>query len=425
MTDRRFWTRVGLATGLGLVLRLVWVIWASRRPDGLFDPARYLGHATNIADGNGMVEALTGHVTAYYPPGYPWFLGIVTWASRPFTDSPWAAALGVQAILGAASCILAALVARRLAGPRAGVGAALVLAIYPNLVFHTGVLLGETLYNFLFLAFLALLVRKPLAEPLTTRASLVAGLVLGLAVMVRPISLAVLPVVVGCWWLAHRDRRVLVETSLALLAGVLLCIAPWTVRNAIRMDAFVVLSTNTGDNLCIGHGPQADGAFTLSEECALGDPISGPAGEVDSDRQKTSFALEQIRENPGREIWLTWRRFYFMWIHSGDHDAILAVQDYRFDRWIHPDVERDLMRAADIAYWAVLAAGLVGSALLVKRRSPEGLLLVGCAVMTAAVPLAFFGDSRFKVPVIPLLIIAGATLLAERRGREPEPAATG
>ena len=58
--------------------------------------------------------------------------------------------------------------------------------------------------------------------------------------------------------------------------------------------------------------------------------------------------------------------------------------------------------------------GLVGMA---RRRRPEDVLLVGSAVMTAVVPLAFFGDSRFKVPVIPLLIIAAATLAANR---EPE-----
>ena len=29
---------------------------------------------------------LTGDPTAYYPPGYPWFLGIVTWVSSPLTE---------------------------------------------------------------------------------------------------------------------------------------------------------------------------------------------------------------------------------------------------------------------------------------------------------------------------------------------------
>src|SRR5699024_1201992 len=132
---------------LGLALRVAWVLWVSREPQGIFlDPTRYLGYARQIADGHGMVETLTGDPTAYYPPGYPWFLGIVTWVSRPFTDEPWLAAGLVQAVLGAASVALVASVAKRLAGPLAALAAALLYALYPNLIFHTGALLGETLY---------------------------------------------------------------------------------------------------------------------------------------------------------------------------------------------------------------------------------------------------------------------------------------
>jgi hypothetical protein len=78
--------------------------------------------------------------------------------------------------------------------------------------------------------------------------------------------------------------------------------------------------------------------------------------------------------------------------------------------------ESRLIRVADWYYWAVVVTGLVGMVALVRRREPEGLALVGCAVMTALVPLAFFGDARFKVPVIPMLIIAAACLV-----RRPDP----
>ena len=45
----------------------------------------------------GEDRLVTGDPTAYYPPGYPWFLGIVTWLSSPFTDEPWLAAGLLQA----------------------------------------------------------------------------------------------------------------------------------------------------------------------------------------------------------------------------------------------------------------------------------------------------------------------------------------
>ncbi|NLD77269.1 MAG: DUF2029 domain-containing protein [Acidimicrobiales bacterium] len=405
---------VGAAALVGLVLRLAWVRYATREPQGLFDPARYVGYARVIADGQGMIEPWSGHPTAYYPPGYPWFLGILTWFTQPFTDQVWTVAAVTQSILGAATVVLAALVARRLAGPSAGAVAAVVLAVYPNLIFHSGAVLGETLYNALFMAFLVACLGRRWPDDITNRRALLAGLLLGLAVMVRPISLAVLPVAVGVWWWSHRDRRRALVQGALLVAGVVACMAPWTVRNALRMDDLVWMSTNTGDNLCIGHGPGATGAFSARDECATEHNfLDGPAAEIAADREKTRIALDAIREDPGREPWLTWRRFWYMWLRDGDHDGILAVQSYRTDRFIPEATEARLSYTADVVYWAVASTGAVGLVFLLRRRRPEDLLLVGSAVMTAAVPLAFFGDSRFKVPVIPLLIVASACLAAE------------
>ena len=116
-----------------------------------------------------MIEPWSGYPTAYYPPGYPWFLGVVTWLSRPFTDAEWMVAAMVQAGLGAATVVLGALVARRLAGPVAGMAAAVGLAAYPNLVLHTGALLGETLYIALFMAFCVVCLGSRWPDALTTR----------------------------------------------------------------------------------------------------------------------------------------------------------------------------------------------------------------------------------------------------------------
>lgn len=412
-TDR-FWWWVGAAVLVGFVVRVLWGLWAAQAPQGLFDPARYQGYARAIADGRGYIEPLSpdGRPTAYYPPGYPWFLGIVTWLGRPFTDDVPLLGAMVQAVLGAASVALAAVAGRRLGGHRAGIVAAFGVALYPNLVFHSGALLGETLYIALSLGFAVLVVTTRYPSGLTLGRAGAIGGVLGLAVMVRPISLAVVPVVIFTWWLATRDRRLVVRSSLVALAAVGACIAPWTIRNAVQMNALVVISTNTGDNLCIGHGPGADGSFGLREDCATGhDFLSGTEAEVDADAEKTRIALRAVADDPGRQPWLVWRRFHFTWIRSGDHDGLAAVQSYGTDRFMAPDTEQALRRTADLAYVATVALGLAGCVALVRRRRPAEVFWVATAVMTAAVPLVFFGDSRFKVPVIPLLIVAAATLV--------------
>jgi 4-amino-4-deoxy-L-arabinose transferase-like glycosyltransferase len=424
--ERRFTPLLAATTGLALVLRLAWVRAATREPQGLFDPARYVGYARVIADGQGMVEPWSGHPTAYYPPGYPWFLGALAWLSDPVTDRVWLVAALVQAVLGAATVVLGALVARRLAGAGAGLLAGLLLAVYPNLVFHSGAILGETLYIFGFLAFTWIILARPWPDGLGPGRVVAAGVVLGAAILVRPISLAVVPVVVGAWWLADRHGGRTLRRAGVLLAGLALVIVPWTVRNALRMDAFVPMSTNTGDNLCIGHGPEANGAFGARPDCATEHSIlDGPAAEIAADREKTEIALRSIARDPGREPWLLWRRFWFMWIRDGDHDGLLAVQSYRTDPFLAGGAEASLARVADLTYWGVALGGTAGLVLLVRRGRPEDLFWVGAAVMTAAVPLAFFGDSRFKVPVIPLLIVAAATVPALVAGERASGASDG
>lgn len=414
----RFWWWVGAAAVVGLVVRVLWGVWVSHPPQGLYDPARYAGYARTIADGQGMIEPLSPgqRATAYYPPGYPWFLGVLAWVGRPITDDVPLLGAIVQSVLGALTVVGGAVAGRRLAGPRAGIVAAFGLALYPNLVFHSGALLGETLYNALFMAFCVVALTTRLPHGLTTARVVATGLPLGLAVMVRPISLAVVPVVALTWWLATRNRRLVLRSMAILVLVVGGCIVPWTVRNALRMDAFVPISTNTGDNLCIGHGPGADGKFTLREDCRTDqDFLAGTRQEVDADAEKTRIALRAVADDPKRQPWLVWRRFYFTWLQPGDHDAIVAVQSYGTDPFIDATTEDRLRTVADLAYWVVAAVGVAGLGALAWRRRPEDVFWVGCAVMTALVPLAFFGDSRFKVPVIPLLIVAAATLVRTPR----------
>jgi hypothetical protein len=421
----RRWVLVAALLGLGL--RVGWVLYASRAPLGLFDPARYAGYADLIADGDGYVQFTSGEATAYYPPGYPFFLGLIEWLARhtPLPDDLPLVAGMAQALLGAATVGLAAIVARRLIGPAAAIATAFVVALYPNLVFHTGALLSETLFNALFIGALAVLVWRPWPDGLPLGQLAGSAVLFAAAVMVRPISLAVLPALAVVWWLDRHDWRVVLRRLAVYVAVVAVFVAPWTVRNLVRMDAFVVLSTNTGDNLCVGHHPGASGGFDLSPDCDTGESTAdGAAAEVRHDRELTDRALDFIADDPGAEVGLVWRRAKFMF--RDDHDALRAVQSYGEDDFISRDTEDLLATLADGYYYAVLALGLAGMVVLFDRRRPDRLLVVLAAVATVAVPFAFFGDPRFKVPAVPLLAIAAPaaaaslrTLVLERRASGP------
>ncbi len=427
-----------VAMAAGLVLRVVWVAYAARRPVGLYDPSRYLAYARQIAAGKGYVEPLTGQATAYYPPGYPYFLGAVAFVCRHvgLGDHIPQAAGYVQAVLGTLTVGAAAVVARRIVNPAAGVIAAVVLALYPNLIFHTAALLGETLYNALFVGALAVLCWRPRSAGLSTRRLVAFSVLLGLAVLTRPISLVFVPLLGLVWWFDLRSWRDALRRTGIVVGVLVLLIAPWTVRNAVRMHAFVPMSTNTGDNLCIGHHPGASGAFDAFDPrtarfCDTGDGVQfGRASELRNDRKKTDRSLTYLQGHLGREPWLVWRRAFYMF--QQDHDAVYAVQSYHSPlpgNWSMSAGAEDLFIHLADGYYAVVAPlGALGLVVLAVRRQPDGLLLVAAAVATASVPLLFFGDARFKVPVLPLLVIAagclaGLAVRAASRGRAaPVPA---
>ena len=59
----------------------------------------------------------------------------------------------------------------------------------------------------------------------------------------------------------------------------LVVLVPWTVRNAFTFHAFVPVSTNLGDTLCLDNSAGAYGGFRdLPPECSSGGGTDSPAG---------------------------------------------------------------------------------------------------------------------------------------------------
>ena len=199
--------------------------------------------------------------------------------------------------------------ARRLAGPVAGIVAAFVYALYPNLVFHTGVLLCETLYIFLFLAFLAVLLWRPWPDGLSGR-----------RVPARPCCSA--------WrsWCA-RSRWPIVPVLLLVLvvrpagASVLALDrvhgwpSSWSLIRALdrpqRRSAWTPSSrspptpaTTSASALARGTG----GVRSRRRPATREGVQFGTGSELRNDRIKTSRSFRFIRDDLGREPWLVARR---------------------------------------------------------------------------------------------------------------------
>jgi 4-amino-4-deoxy-L-arabinose transferase-like glycosyltransferase len=434
---------------LALSARLTVVAWAARAPiPPTADGAFYQKVAERIAQGLGYTWLWPdGAVTyaAHYPVGYPALMGSVYALTGPRP----AAAMLLNALLGALAALAAHRLALRAVDPerprdRALAHAAGVLvALHPGLVAYTPALMTEGVTASL-LAVAAWLAARgrdgASAGASLARGALPLGLVLGLATLVRPQSLALAPLL-GLLAAQGPWRRRLLPAAVATSVAVLVCL-PWTARNCVRMKHCALVSVNGGWNLLIGADDASTGAWS---------PIKVPEAcrEVFDEAQKdVCFGREArryIREHPLGWAALAPRKLAATFDYSGAapwylHEANpaafpwqaklrLAQVETVFERlalllaliWAArrtaPDEgPRRFLRAALAAaggVFAFLTHGYVAHLALLLAGALRGrslgrgpvlpaatLLVLGATMLTHAV---FFGAGRYALVVFPLL----------------------
>ena len=416
---------IAIVAVAGLV-RIAWVLWATNDPSAsIGDPYFYFALGQQLADGAGYLNVVTGDATAYYPVGYPAFLGVVFWLVQhtPVPDELPLAATLVQAVLGTASVALVFLIARRVAGTPAALVAATVTAAFPSLVIYTATLQLETVFIFLALAAVAILVVHDWSEPPSLRRLLAFGIVLGVSALVRPFSLpfvlapAVALVLAGLGW------RQAVRALAVPLGAAAVVLLPWVVRNATVMDA-AVISTNTGDTVCLDRHDDATGGFQFADHEGCAPP---EWDEARRNERSTELAIRYVLDDPARELRQVVRRARLMF--GSDDDGILTLEAGEGNRVFGARARDVVATTSDWYFRGALVLGGLGVVALVAGRGLPGARGARAVTATAAltlllVPLGLWGSTRFHVPLLPFLAIgAGAALTAgwrsPVRGRAP------
>lgn len=252
---RRAGPGFGLVFGLAAAVRLlhVWLAGDSPLSQQLVgDEALFQRLALRVAAGDwlGLEQPVFERA-----PLYPRLLAAVYALAGPAPE----AVRWVQALLSSLSAGLVLLLGRRVFGPTAGLLAGLLAALYGPLVFHSQLLLPETLLVALLLAGL-LLLAGALQEPGWIRWPL-AGACLGLLVAGRGSMVLLLPLVLLVTFAGlgpQRSRRRLLGWLACAVVALGLAAAPG-VHNLVLGGQWVALSADAGPALYRGSGPAASG----------------------------------------------------------------------------------------------------------------------------------------------------------------------
>jgi hypothetical protein len=399
-SGRSFWLRLGLIAAAGLVLRVAYVLALARDVGGAGDYAFYHSTANLLAEGHGFADPFRfvesgGEVepTAGHPPLWPLLLSVASLAGATGEVSHKL----VGCIVGAVVIVAIGVLARRIGGPRMGLLAAGLAAVYPNLIAADGALMSEALYG-LFIV-MALLAAHWLAERAGPLSAVTLGVIVGLAALTRSEALLLLPLLAAPIALAGPGRLAARAGRLAIVClATVVVLAPWTVRNVSAFDRFVLISTNDGSLLAGANcpdtysGPEMGG---WSFDCIS----SARPGEDDAERAARwrREGLEYAREHAGRLPMVVPVRILRTW------DLYKPRDQVRFAEGRHLTI----VRIGVVWFFLLVPLAVLGFIALRGRVAP--MLLLATPLMVTLTSALGYGVPRLRhAAELSLLVLAAA-----------------
>jgi 4-amino-4-deoxy-L-arabinose transferase-like glycosyltransferase len=366
--------------------------------------------------------------SAYRPPGYPYFLAGIysltgcTEGALPTRDSAWPRIAG--AVLDALVVVMIAWLAARWWGRAAGVAAGALASVFPAAVVVGSELVSEALFTALMLAAIVAVVRlRDSRRPAAWAGA--AGVATGLATLTRfNGAILLVPLVAGAWVLRPRlSKRAVVAPALIVVACVL-TVAPWTIRNANEVNAFVPVSDEAGGTLA---GTYNDVARTDPDDPgAWGPPKAVPRyrpifhdvdlhllPETELENRLRASAIDYMTGHPAYVLEVGYRNTLRLLGVSGRDRLLMDARAAAMPGW----VIRSSFAASLLVALLALAAFVSGAA----RGAPRFVWVAG-ALIVASIVFVNAEALRFQVPIAPFeLLAAGAAVAYGRQWRARSP----
>jgi len=390
--------------GSAMVLRLLWIFLVN--PPQVSDFVWYYDRAVDMAKGRGY--AVNGIPTAYWPVGYPGFLGLLF---RAFGPSVFLAKLANIAFYSGI-LILSYHISRRIFHSETAARiTVLLLSFSPNHIAFTSILSTEILFAFLLLLGAVLFVFRPgrLAW------LLLSGIAWGLATLTKTQAVFV-PVIFLL--LFSSNVRSFLKSGVTVYLALLLVITPWMARND-RVLGKPLLSTNGGIVLFIGNNPYANGeqiwdqhVTSQLDESGVGHVIFD-GNEVRREEVARNLAIHYIMKNPMRTI-LLWAKKLYLLYRSDVDGFYYSVGKLRVPWNKIKLLYTGLRIAGEVYYLFVLALFFVSLPSVVRGKVREQLIGLAIVAYFTCVYLVFFAIPRYHFALIPWIAMysgVGANLL--------------
>jgi 4-amino-4-deoxy-L-arabinose transferase-like glycosyltransferase len=388
----------------GGAIRVAQTLLVAPWPPRIFnDEAYYATLARLVAHGEGFIrpaEFFSHHVSLPTAERAPGFTVAVAGLSKIGLTGGDGRLLGV--LSGAAAIVAVGLLGRRLAGPRAGLIAAGVAAVYPTLIAADGAMMTESLYGAL--AAFSLLAAYRLVEAPGLGRALLLGALVGLAALTRGEGLLLLPLLLVP--LVRRPGGL--RAAGAVLVAFAVVLAPWTIRNYSAFDRPVLVATEGGETLAGANCDQSyygDRTGTWVYNCVDFNPLGNEAEELNAEGHKgIRYARDHIGRTPvvgALRVARTWGAW-----------APFAT----------PEGRRAWVMDLGVALYFLLVPLAVYGFVVLRRRGVPVWIVVAPVVTVTLTALLTYGSVRFRhsgeLSIVILAAVAVDALLPSAGRRE-------
>jgi hypothetical protein len=336
----------------------------------------------------------------FHPPLYPYFIGLLS-SLGGLEAVKWG-----QILVASLLAPVLGQLGRRVFGPDAGLAAAAIAAVYPELVWFSVHFWVEAVFVVvLYLAFERLVAAD---ERSSWAVAAAAGALFGISVLARETALYFLPFC--ALFLAFRRPGGGGRAAVLLLAA-FLTIAPWTLRNYLVYGAFVPVSTAGALNLW-----QGNTRLSRQEVYEESWAVRGRIEKYPHARRKGLEAILErqplwIFEKLAAELPMFWEADSQVLVHirRGAYGAVAPA--------------RALLAAVVVLLPYLVLLGLFVGGLLWAPLTRGSTLLLGFLGYYVLLHVATHGYARYRLPVLPVLfLVAAAGLVARRAHPRPAPA---
>ncbi|WP_068776293.1 glycosyltransferase family 39 protein [Paenibacillus sp. FJAT-26967] len=352
------------------------------------DDVGYMYAAKVLLEEGTLVYKSYPDPTLFIMPGLPIILAFFMLIFGDYETTAAAFRL-FQCVLQTAMIYFLFVIGRHLFNSKVALAACIIAAIYLPNYYTSGVILSESIFQFLFFLIICMTLWA-LNKPSTGR-YIVIGILIALACYFKP-QIVLFPLIIGITWLTRKySWKKMILYTITIVMTVCVVMSPWWVRNYVDFGKFIPFTTSSGNPMLMGILPGGIPAEFYNKY-----PEYSPDVYDDSTETVGKIIGFNFETRPFESF--KWYAFDKVLL-SFEHDF------YWMDLW---GITQEPARVGHVILTLLGAAGLL---LVWFRRKHDFTVLTLTLLYFIGVHIPFVAFSRYMYPIMFILTLTGAYLL--------------